>query len=130
MNRVALAETTLPVDGGHDGDSPLYVPRETMFDTSFYVLHRLQSIWGPETDRFDPDRWDTFKPNTWELLLFGGGPRGCAGRLEATTEASYVVVRMLHESGQIESRDPQPWTGQVQLTAKNANGCKVALTPL
>lgn len=47
MNRVSLTDTTLPVGGGPDGNSPIYVPKGTMFDTSYYVLHRLHSIWAP-----------------------------------------------------------------------------------
>ncbi len=129
MNRVALSETTLPVGGGLDGNSPIYIPAGTVFDTSWYALHRLPSIWGPDAETFNPDRWDTFKPKAWEYVPFGSGPRGCAGRLKALTEASYVIVRILQEFRQIESRDDRPWMGKVQLTAKNANGCIVALTP-
>lgn len=76
MNRVSLTDTTLPVGGGPDGKSPIYVPKGTMFDTSYYVLHRLHSIWGPSAEIFDPDRWDTFRPGAWEFLPFGAGPRG------------------------------------------------------
>lgn len=76
MNRVSLTDTTLPVGGGPNGNSPIYVPKGTMFDTSYYVLHRLHSIWGPSAEAFDPDRWDTFKPGAWEFLPFGAGPRG------------------------------------------------------
>ena len=76
MNRVSLTDTTLPVGGGSDGNSPIYVPKGTMFDTSYYVLHRLHSIWGPDAETFDPDRWDRFKPGAWEFLPFGAGPRG------------------------------------------------------
>ena len=47
MNRVSLTDTILPVGGGPDGNSPIYVPKGTMFDTSYYVLHHLQSVWGP-----------------------------------------------------------------------------------
>ncbi|MCJ1458141.1 hypothetical protein MMC28_008512 [Mycoblastus sanguinarius] len=129
MNRVALNNTTLPVGGGPDGTSPIYIPAGTMFDTSWYVLHRIPSIWGPDADVFNPDRWDTIKPRAWEYVPFGGGQRGCAGRVKALTEASYVIVRMMQEFHHIESRNKREWTGHVQLTAKNANGCKVALTP-
>ena len=76
MNRVSLIDTTLPVGGGPDGNSPIYVPKGTMFDTSYHVLHRLHSIWGPSAEVFDPDRWDTFRPGAWEFLPFGPGPRG------------------------------------------------------
>lgn len=130
MNRVALNDTTLPVGGGSDGSSPIHIPAGTMFDTSWYVLHRLSSIWGPDAEIFKPERWNTFKPGAWEYVPFGGGPRGCVGRTKALTEASYVIVRVLQSFSQIESRDNKAWTGHVQLTAKNANGCKVSLLPV
>lgn len=76
MNWVSLIDTILPVGGGPDGNFPIYVPKGTMFDTSYYILHRLHSIWGSSAEVFDPDRWDTFKPGAWEFLPFGAGPRG------------------------------------------------------
>ncbi len=129
MTRVALTNTTLPVGGGPAGTSPIYTPAGTLFDTCWYALQRLPSIWGPDAEVFNPDRWAIFKPKTWEYVPFGGGPRGCAGQVKALTEVSYVVVRMLQEFRGIESRDERDWVGKVQLTAKNANGCKIALMP-
>ena len=128
MNRVALSDTKLPVGGGIDGNSPIYVPAGTKFDTSFRTLHRLPSVWGDDAEVFKPKRWDTHRPGPWEYLPFGGGPRGCAGRMKALTEASYVIVRLLQQFSRIESRDSREWTGKVQLTAKNANGCWIALS--
>ncbi|KAL9630576.1 MAG: hypothetical protein Q9164_006344, partial [Protoblastenia rupestris] len=129
MNRIALTDTVLPVGGGVDGASPIFAPAGTMFDTSWYNLHRLPSIWGTDAEIFKPDRWETFKPGPWQFVPFGGGPRGCLGRTKALVEASFIVVKIMQEFRQIESRDDLDWTGQVQLTAKNANGCKIALKP-
>jgi len=78
---------------------------------------------------FNPDRWNSFKPKTWEFAPFGGGPRSCVGRQKALMETSYLVVKMLREFGGIEARDDRDWVGQVQITAKNLNGCKIALFP-
>jgi len=127
LDRVALVSTKLPAGGGSDGASPIYCPAGTVFTTSFYAIHHLKSIWGPTAEEFDPDRWDTFKPATWEFVPFAHGPRACVGRQKALMEASYVIVRLLQEFRDIQSRDAQEWTGQVKLTAKNANGCKVGL---
>ncbi len=127
MNRVALVDTILPTGGGPDGKSPIFALAGTGFDTSWYNLHRLKSVWGEDADDFKPDRWKTFKPEAWQYLPFGGGPRSCLGRTKALVEASYVIVRLMREFSHIESRDGRDWTGQVQLTAKNANGCKIAL---
>ncbi|KAF4634825.1 hypothetical protein G7Y89_g3274 [Cudoniella acicularis] len=109
LNRHALRDTILPVGGGPDGRSPIFVPFGTKFDTSFYVLHHLPNIWGPDVEEFRPERWDTMKPNAWEYVPFAGGPRVCAGQQKATIEASYVVARMLQEFEKVESRDDRPW---------------------
>ena len=127
MNRISLVDTILPKGGGPNGDSPIFAHAGTGFDTSWYNLHRLESIWGKNADEFKPDRWETFKPDAWQYVPFGGGPRSCLGRTKALVEASYVIVRIMQEFSHIESRDDRVWNGQVQLTAKNANGCKIAL---
>ncbi|KAL8955606.1 MAG: hypothetical protein Q9183_006585, partial [Haloplaca sp. 2 TL-2023] len=127
MNRVALSDTTLPVGGGVGGEKPIFVPKGTGFDTSWYNLHRLPSVWGEDADEFRPERWDDFKPSTWQFMAFGGGPRGCLGRMKALTEASYIVVTLVRNSDRIESRDGQEWRGKVQLTMKNVHGGKIAL---
>lgn len=129
LHRHALRDTILPVGGGRDGKAPIFAPKGTKFDTSFYVLHHLPEIWGSDAEEFNPDRWDTMKPKPWEYVPFGGGPRQCLGQIKAMLETSYVVVRMLQEFQNIESRDERPWKGQVKLTVKNAHGCLVSLTP-
>ena len=127
--RIAHADTTLPVGGGPDGKSPIFVAKNSLFDANFAVLHRQHQIWGPDADDFNPDRWETFKPKPWEFAPFGGGPRACVGRQKALNEASYMTVRLLREFRAIKAYDERDWVGQVQITAKNFNGCKIALTP-
>ena len=100
-----------------------------MFDANWYNMHRMPSIWGPDAEDFKPDRWNTCKPTAWQYAAFGVGPRSCLGKTKALTEASYVTVRLMQEFQSVESRDSQEWTGKIQLTAKNVNGCKVAFTP-
>lgn len=42
-------------------------------------------------------------------------------------ETSYLIARLLGEFKSMESRDEREWVGQVEITAKNLNGCRVAL---
>jgi len=48
LGRAALRDTILPVGGGPDGYSPIFAPKGTRFDISFYSLHHLPEIWGPD----------------------------------------------------------------------------------
>ncbi|GLW46618.1 cytochrome P450 [Streptomyces sp. NBRC 14336] len=62
------------------------------------LLHRDPAAWGPDAERFDPDRFDpkavrsrpphTFKP-------FGTGARACIGRQFALHEATLVLGLLL-----------------------------------
>ncbi|GAA4789026.1 cytochrome P450 [Streptomyces ziwulingensis] len=62
------------------------------------MLHRDPRVWGPDAERFDPDRFDaaavrsrpahTFKP-------FGTGARACIGRQFALHEATLVLGLLL-----------------------------------
>lgn len=111
--------------------SPIYVPEGTIFSTSVYALHRDPNIWGSDATVFRPERWDNdFKPTPGAYMPFGAGARICLGQQKALTEAAYIVVRMLQEYSAVESRDDRDWKGQLQLTAKNAHGCLVSLTPM
>ncbi|MFD5447909.1 cytochrome P450 [Streptomyces sp. NPDC127100] len=62
------------------------------------MLHRDPDVWGPDAERFDPDRFEakavraraphTFKP-------FGTGARACIGRQFALHEATLVLGLLL-----------------------------------
>ncbi|MBF8170132.1 cytochrome P450 [Streptomyces olivaceus] len=62
------------------------------------MLHRDPQVWGPDAERFDPDRFEakavrsraphTFKP-------FGTGARACIGRQFALHEATLVLGLLL-----------------------------------
>jgi len=126
-SRVSAVDTILPTGGGHDGCSPIFVPVGSKIITSFYTLHRQPSVFGKDVETFNPDRWDHISPDSWEFMPFSHGPRSCAGRYKALTEASYIIGRLADKYARIESQDDQPWTEDVKLVVKNFNGCKVSL---
>ncbi|KAJ5974985.1 hypothetical protein N7481_008692 [Penicillium waksmanii] len=127
--REAIRDTVLPVGGGKDGLSPVFVPKGIFVSYNVYAMHRRADIYGPDAEVFRPERWEDGKLQPrWGYLPFNGGPRICIGQRYALTEAGYVVVRMAQQFRVLESRDPGPWEESRGLTVTSRNGTKVALT--
>lgn len=78
--RVATKDTSLPVGGGADQQSPVYIKKGTMVAYSVYAMHRRTDLWGKDAASFRPERWEENAKHGWEYLPFNGGPRICLGR--------------------------------------------------
>lgn len=129
--REAVRDTVLPLGGGKDGLSPVFVAKGTLVSYNIYAMHRRTDIYGPDAGEFRPGRWANGKLQPcWGYLPFNGGPRICIGQRYALTEVSYVLVRMAQEFRVLESRDPGPWVESLALTLSSRNGTKVCLTPV
>lgn len=70
-SRYAYRDTTLPVGGGPDGKSPVFINKGAMVEYSVYILHHRKDIWGPDADEFVPERWENRKVG-WEYVPFNG----------------------------------------------------------
>lgn len=135
-SREATEDTTLPVGGGPNGASPIFVKKGTLVAWSVYAMHRRKDFYGEDAEEFKPERWlddpvtgkKGLRPG-WEYLPFNGGPRICLGQQFALTEASYTTVRLCQAFDKIESRDPEPWRESLALTCTNLGGAKVSLHP-
>ena len=135
--RIATCDTMLPLGGGPDEKSPVFVPKGTIVAYAMYSMHRRKDIWGEDADLFRPERWidhvnedgeevKGVRPG-WAYTPFNGGPRICIGQQFALLQASYVTIRLLQSISSLESRDPEPWIEKIGLTATGLNGCKVAM---
>lgn len=127
MGRIALCDTVLPVGGNPELNAPIFVPKGTKVEVGQYALHRDPRVFGEDPEAFRPERWDSITPSQWEFMAFGGGSRACLGRQKSLVEAAYVLARLARQFPRLESRDDQEWKGDMKLTCKSANGCKVAL---
>ncbi|KAJ5613234.1 n-alkane-inducible cytochrome P450 [Penicillium lagena] len=125
--RMANKDTYLPVGGGPDGKSPLYIAKGHEVMYSVHTMHRLPEHFGPDADEYRPERWETLRPG-WAYLPFNGGPRICIGQQFALTEAGYTTVRLMQHFETIENRDPKPFEEGLTLTMASFNGTKVAMT--
>ncbi len=83
--RQATVDTVLPVGGGKDEKSPVFVAKGQFVHWSLYTMHRRKDLYGDDAEDFKPERWlDQGDKKglrvAWEYLPFNGGPRICIGR--------------------------------------------------
>ncbi|KAJ5343622.1 Cytochrome P450 52A12 [Penicillium brevicompactum] len=128
--RTATRDTTLPVGGGVDGRSPIYLRKGENLTYCVYSMHRRKDLWGQDANEFRPERWEENPKRGWEFLPFNGGPRVCIGQQYAITEVGYVVVRLLQHFDTLEGADPHPRMEPVKectITLSHALGVPVRL---
>ncbi|KAI0118546.1 cytochrome P450 [Hypoxylon sp. NC0597] len=75
-----------------------HIPKGTQIDLIIPLTHQRPSIWGPNAESFDPDRWDHLtgdaaSPFAFEAFL--QGPRTCPGRNFAIVVVKAVLVELV-----------------------------------
>ncbi|KAL4786221.1 cytochrome P450-domain-containing protein [Aspergillus varians] len=80
-----------------------------------YTIHHSTEIWGPDADKFVPERWDPARLTARQkaaFIPFSTGPRACVGRNVAEMELLVIcatVFRMfdwqLQQEGPMETRE-------------------------
>ncbi|KAL2837111.1 cytochrome P450 [Aspergillus pseudoustus] len=127
--RVANKDTSLPVGGGADGKSPIFVTKGQPVVYSVWAMHRRTDLYGADASVFRPERWEEDGRHGWEYLPFNGGPRICLGQQYALTEASYVIVRLMQRFDTLKCADPELKKPVIQssLTISHDRGVKVNL---
>ncbi|KAJ6072892.1 hypothetical protein N7467_010977 [Penicillium canescens] len=88
--RTAVRDTSLA--GKH-------IPKGTLFIISPQILNRMEEFWGPDADKFNPDRFmGPGKANTggavsnYAFLTFLHGPRSCIGQGFAKAELACLIA--------------------------------------
>ena len=123
---MALRDTWIPVGGGPDGQSPLFLEKNNVVTYSTYVMHRRKDLFGADADDFKPERWEKLRPG-WEYLPFNGGPRICPGQRFAITEAGYTTARLVKHFASMVNHDPTDWREQLTLSLTLNNGVMVSV---
>ena len=59
---MAVVDTVLPLGGGPDGKSPVFIPAGATVNYSVYSMHRRKDLFGEDADEFKPERWETLRP--------------------------------------------------------------------
>ncbi|KAI0834006.1 cytochrome P450 [Hypoxylon sp. FL0890] len=127
--REAIRDTILPVGGGPDGKSPVFVTKGTIIRYFPWALHRRQDLYGHDADEFRPERWEALKP-TFEYVPFNAGPRICVGQQFALTQIAFVTFRILQAFKAIERRDDRPPIQKFGINLSMLHGCWVSMTPV
>lgn len=128
--RTAIRDTILPVGGGADGRSPLFVEQGVVVALNVWALHHDRDIWSDDAGEFKPQRWDDKRPTTWEFVPFFGGPRICPAQQQVLTQIVYLLVRLVKAYSGIENRDPsRDYVELTKMATESRNGVKIALFP-
>ena len=96
-SRQALTDTVLPLGGGEDGSSPIFVPKGQYVAWSIYTMQRREDLYGEDAAIFRPERWLDTEDHQglrvgWEYLPFNGGPRICIGRKCTLSRSSQALI--------------------------------------
>ncbi|OJD29667.1 cytochrome p450 family protein [Diplodia corticola] len=98
--------------GGLSFDGGCFVPAGTEVGTSAWVIHRDESIFGPDADAFRPERWldEGNKQKMHRFFFaFGGGSRTCIGKNIAMLEMSKVLpTLLLHFDFRLADKNEHP----------------------
>ncbi|KII90351.1 hypothetical protein PLICRDRAFT_107216 [Plicaturopsis crispa FD-325 SS-3] len=95
------SDSTYSKSSDHVSPPTLYMPPSTVTIYLPMLTQRNPALWGPDADKFDPERWldpnklAIFTKNPTMFLPFSAGPRICIGQNYALNEASYFLVRLL-----------------------------------
>lgn len=67
--RTAVRDTILPLGGGPDGKSPLFVSKGSIVVYQIYLMHRRKDFYGDDADEFLPERWEKLRPGWVSYFL-------------------------------------------------------------
>ncbi|KAL7270607.1 hypothetical protein RUND412_006681 [Rhizina undulata] len=117
--RMSLQDTYLPHGSGESGLDPVGMPKGTSIAYSALNMQRREDLFGPDVAKFEPDRWATWTPKSWQYIPFNAGPRICLGQQFALTEMTYTLVRLFQHFESVESRE----------TIKQFTRCEITISP-
>ena len=70
------------------------IPKGTQVIIPIVAANFDETIWGPDVDAFNPERW-TDHVSKFGYLTFLQGPRSCIGRQFAETEMKVLLVALI-----------------------------------
>ena len=114
-----------------------YVPQGTKIVLTPWAVNTATSLWGPDADKFNPDRWmypgkanSGGAESNYAFLTFLHGPRSCIGQAFAKAEFACLVAATV---GRFEFKNAdKDFKLDIKggVTAKPRNGLTVRILPL
>jgi cytochrome P450 len=124
LNRQVTQDDTL-------GD--VVLPAKTQVIVSIWSIHMNADIWGPDVDKFRPERFgpeESKRRHPWSYLPFSLGARSCVGQNLAITEAKTVLGSLLRKySLSLPKGQKEPVTDCYVIPLRPAEPLNVILTP-
>lgn len=84
------------------------LPKGTIVQLSPALINLHPSIWGPDAETFDPDRWDSLQgeaAGAYAFESFHNGTRMCFGKQLAMMEMKIIIIEILGRF-HVEALDP------------------------
>lgn len=60
-SREAIRDTILPVGGGPDNKSPIFVTKGSILSYQVWTMQRRKDLFGDDAEEFRPERWENLK---------------------------------------------------------------------
>ncbi|KAK9321559.1 hypothetical protein V1517DRAFT_339650 [Lipomyces orientalis] len=99
-------DTVLPVGGGSDGRSPVFVRPGNTVVYSVCVMYRHKEFFGDDSDEFRPELVAEDKTGTWEYLPFSGASEYTWDSGMYLPRLDKTIVRRLQEVDALKSTGP------------------------
>ncbi|XP_058452504.1 cytochrome P450 4c21-like isoform X1 [Malaya genurostris] len=106
------------------------IPANTVILCGIYQVHMDPKQWGPNTDKFNPDRFlpeNVARRHPYAFLPFSGGPRNCLGIRYAWLSMKIMIVHLLRKYRLTTSLTMDDVVIKFTVLLKVANGCQIAL---
>ncbi|KAK3312699.1 cytochrome P450 [Apodospora peruviana] len=76
------------------------IPKGTTVLMQPAIIQRNPTIWGPDCDEFNPDRWDKLDESPaasdpWAFAAFSHGPRICIGKALSMLEFKIILIELV-----------------------------------
>lgn len=78
--------------------SGVVLPKGTVVQLCPAVINLSPSVWGPDAEAFNPDRWDNLKgeaAGAYAFQTFHNGPRVCIGKQLSMVEMKVILVELV-----------------------------------